>query len=315
MRYNLFDAFPPERRRPAWLLFAALIFTGPTGCTDKQTEELPQFASQPSTGVQVFRFGVHPLHNPKRLHEIFGPVMDYLDSNIEGVRFKLEASRNYAAYDKKLIGGEFHFSLPNPYQTLTSLEHGYRVFGKMADDQNFRGIILVRKDGGINTVDDLKGKSISYPAPTALAATMMPQYFLHTHGLNIMKDVDNRYVGSQESSIMNVFLGHTAAGATWPPPWRALSREKPQLADELEIKWETGTLPNNALVVRTDIPQEITNKVATLLFDLHTEEEGRRILARIELSRFEPANNATYEPVRDFLEKFSRQVRDPRKKQ
>lgn len=285
------------------------------GCSEDETAEMPQFGSEPVVDMQIYRFGIHPLHNPNRLHEIFGPVMDYLNEHIEGVQFRVEASRNYAAYDEKLLAGEFEFSLPNPYQTITAVEHGYHVFGKMGDDHNFRGIILVRKDSGIDEVEDLRGKAVSYPAPTALAATMMPQYYLNTHGLDVMRDVDNRYVGSQESSIMNVYLGDTSAGATWPPPWIALSKERPQLAEELEIKWETDPLPNNGLVVRKDIPQDQVDKVAALLFDLHNHEEGQKILARMGLSRFEAADNSTYAPVREFLELFSKQIRDPRKEQ
>jgi len=63
---------------------------------------------------------------------------------------RLEASRNYPAYDKKLFAGHFHFALPNPYQTVTAQKNGYKIFGKMGDDDNFRGIILVRKDSGIS---------------------------------------------------------------------------------------------------------------------------------------------------------------------
>ncbi len=40
----------------------------------------------------------------------------------------------------------------------------------MSDDNNFRGIILVRKDSGIKKLTDLKGKAESFPTPTALAA-------------------------------------------------------------------------------------------------------------------------------------------------
>ena len=104
--------------------------------------------------------------------------------------------------------------MPNPYQTVRSLKFGYSVFGKMGNDELFRGIILVRKDGGIRKLSDLKGKTVCYPAPTALAATMMPQYYLQTHGLNVNHDIENLYVGSQESSIMNVLRGHAAAAGT-----------------------------------------------------------------------------------------------------
>lgn len=294
-----------------WLLSCLSVLLLITGCSEQTDTNPVEFSSSEEHAKAAYRFGIHPLHNPARLHDIFSPVMDYLNKNIDGAEFKVEASRNYAAYDKKLFSGEFHFSLPNPYQTVRSLEHGYRVFGKMGDDQNFRGIILVRKDSGIKSIADLKGKAVSYPAPTALAATMMPQYYLHTHGLNVMKDVDNRYVGSQESSIMNVFLGDTMAGATWPPPWRALSKERPQLAEQLEIKWQTKSLPNNGLVARNDMPDKLVQQVAKLLFELHTNKEGQHILERMELSRFEPANDATYQPVRNFLATFKKEVRDP----
>lgn len=293
------------------ILSVLMLLTGLTGCSEEQTPESPQFMDAPMHQIEVYRFGIHPLHNPGRLHEIFGPLVDYINAHVDGVVFKVEASRNYAAYDQKLAAGEFHFSLPNPYQAVVSLDHGYRVFGKMGDDENFRGIILVRKDGGIDKVEDLKGKPVSYPAPTALAATMLPQFYLHGQGLDVIKDVDNRYVGSQESSIMNVYLGHTVAGATWPPPWRALVKERPQLAEELEIKWQTQTLPNNALVVRKDIPQEIVDQVAELLFNLHTHEAGRQILERMELSRFEPASDMTYLSVRDFIQEFTNKIRAP----
>lgn len=296
-----------------WLVPWLVILLVIAGCNEKVDTKSIEFSSSEEHDKTIYRFGIHPLHNPARLHDIFSPVMDYLNKNIDGAEFKVEASRNYGAYDKKLFAGEFHFSLPNPYQTVRSLEHGYRVFGKMGDDDNFRGIILVRKDSNIKSITDLKGKAVSYPAPTALAATMMPQYYLQTHGLNVMKDVDNRYVGSQESSIMNVFLGDTAAGATWPPPWRALSKERPQLAEQLEIKWQTRPLPNNGLVARNDMPDKLVKQVAKLLFELHTNKEGQDILKRMELSRFESANDATYQPVRNFLATFKKEVRDPAK--
>lgn len=281
------------------------------GCGGETEASVPVFSPEPVSDITVYRFGVHPLHNPTRLHEIFSPVMGYLSRQIPGTQFRVEASRNYASYEQKLFAGEFHFALPNPYQTVKALEHGYHVFGKMGDDQNFRGIVLVRRDSGIERVADLRGKSISYPAPTALAATMMPQYFLHTHGLDVIHDVETQYVGSQESSIMNVYLGHSAAAATWLPPWRALSKERPELAETLEVKWQTDPLPNNGLLVRADVPAAVVDRVARLLFSLNEREEGRRMLGRMELSRFEPADDETYRPVRDFVQRFAHEIRDP----
>ena len=286
-----------------------------SACNETEQKKYePQYSSTPIFDKKKeFIFGVHPLHNPKRLHEIFGPIIQYLSNNITGIKFKLEASRNYAAFDKKLYARKFHFSLPNPYQTINAIKHGYTVFAKMADDKNFRGIILVRKDSLITKVTDLKSKTVSFPAPTALAATMLPQYYLQTHGLNVNTDIEIRYVGSQESSIMNVMLGNTAAGATWPPPWEALSKEQPKLKEELKVIWETKSLPNNSLIARDDINKDIVEQVKYLLLNLDKNKNGRIWLNKMELSRFEHATNKNYQPVVEFIDIFHNNVRPIKK--
>lgn len=300
-----------NKSRFFFLKFLFVLIVSLSACDiSEPTNYFPKYGKKPTGEASHYVIGVHPLHNPQRLHEIFGPVAALLTEKIDGAYFKIEASRNYAAFDEKLYSGKFEFALPNPYQTLLSLKHGYRVFGKMGDDSNFRGIILIRKDSNINEISDLKGKTVTFPAPTALAATMMPQYFLNENGLDISKDIVINYVGSQESSIMNVFLGNAAAGATWPPPWRALSKERPKLLDELEVKWQTEPLPNNGLVVRIDVPQDIVDKVSAILFDLHKSDAGRAILNRMELTQFESASNETYQPVIEFLIRFNSKVRN-----
>lgn len=282
-----------------------------SGCSqdDGGNTSGPQFAAAPPETVREYVFAIHPLHNPARLFEIYGPLIDYLNRNIPGTVFRLEASRNYEEFEKKLYSRKLDFALPNPYQTLNSLKHGYHVIAKMGDDSKFTGIILVRRDSGINQVSDLKGKKVSYPARTALAATMMPQYFLQTHGLDVNRDIENLYVGSQESSIMNVYLGSVAAGATWPLPWEAFQKEHPDKAAELELKWETPPLISVGMVARDDMPAPLTQKVAQILSTLHTNEEGKAILARMPLSRFELADDNRYRVIEDFLTEFHQTVR------
>jgi phosphonate transport system substrate-binding protein len=293
-------------------LLLGLIVLALVACdhTDADKAVTPQFsatAPMPVAG-KVYIFAIHPLHNPVRLFEIYSPLISYLNRHIPDATFQLEASRNYEAFEKKLYERQFDFALPNPYQTLNALDHGYHVIAKMGDDEKFTGIILVRRDSGIKEVTDLKGKKVSYPARTALAATMMPQYFFQTHGLDVNRDIENIYVGSQESSIMNVYLGNVAAGATWPLPWEAFQKEHPEMAAELTVKWETGALINNGVVARDDVPEPLATQVAVLLNTLHSDEEGKAMLARIPLSRFELANDRRYLVIEDFLQRFSRTV-------
>jgi len=291
------------------LLLVSVFALAACGQGETGKTSAPQYSSKVPEAGKEYVFAIHPLHNPVRLFEVYGPVIDYLNRSIPEARFRLEASVSYEEFEKKLYARQPDFALPNPYQTLNSLKHGYHVIAKMGDDYKFTGIILVRRDSGINKVADLKGKKVSYPALTALAATMMPQYYFQTHGLDVNRDIENMYVGSQESSILNVYHGMAAAGATWPLPWEAFQKEHPDQAKELKVAWETEPLINNGVVVRDDVPAELAQRVAQLLANLHTSDEGQAILARMPLARFELADDQRYRTIEDFLRKFSRSVR------
>jgi phosphonate transport system substrate-binding protein len=291
-------------------ILLALVLAPLVACDRGEREQgAPLYSARPPGPEKEYVFAIHPLHNPTRLFEVYGPLIDYLNHNVAGASFRLEASRNYEEFEKNLYARRYDFALPNPYQTVNSLKHGYHVIAKMGNDRQFTGIILVRRDSGIRKVSDLKGKKVSYPAPTALAATMMPQYYLQTHGLDVNRDIENVYVGSQESSIMNVYLGEVAAGATWPMPWEAFQKEQPDKAAALKVAWETAPLVNNGVVARDDVSQQMAQRVADLLDALHQSEEGRAILARMPLARFERADDARYRVIEDFLRRFEQEVR------
>jgi phosphonate transport system substrate-binding protein len=259
--------------------------------------------------VRVYRFAIHPLYNPQKLSESYQPLIDYLNRQIQGVRIELEASRDYQVYEQKLRAREAAFLLPNPWQTLQAMQVGYHVIAMAGNAEDFRGIFIVRKNSGIKVPADLKGKVVSYPSYTALAAAIMPQYYLYAHGIDINHDIENSYVGSQDSSIMNVYLGKSAAGATWPPPWRLFQKDHPAEAAQLELIWETPPLLNNSVMVRDDVPVTVREQVRKALLELEQTPEGKAILSGMETDRFHLADDASYDIVRKYVSRFERDVR------
>lgn len=289
-------------------IMLATLFLAACGKDESEPQPL-QYTSQGGDGLTVYRLAIHPLHNPRKLSEAYQPLIDYLNRHLQGVKIELESSRDYQAYEEKFRTRNPDLLLPNPWHTLEAIKKGYHVIAMAGDAADFKGVFIVRKDGGIKNPLDLKGKMVSYPSPTALAACILPQYYLHTHGIDVNRDIENVYVGSQESSIMNVYLGKTAAGVTWPPPWRLFQRDHPHEAEQLELIWETPSLMNNSFMVRDDFPVDIREKISRLLYGLDQTEEGRAILANMETARFHPADDASYEPVRDYISRFEREVR------
>lgn len=259
--------------------------------------------------VPVYCFAVHPLHNPTMLFQSYQPLIDHLNSRLVGAKLRLEASRDYTSFEEKFKQRKLEFILPNPWQTTEAMEKGYHVIAMAGDASNFRGIILVRKDSKIVEPKDLIGKTISYPSPTALAACIMPQYFLFKQGIDINKDIINKYVGSQESSIFNVYFKTADAGATWPPPWKAFQKSHPNEASALKVIWETESLVSNSVMVRNDVPDDIAEQVQKYLIELEHSDEGKKILSGMETARFSLATNADYKIAKDFTDRFETEVR------
>jgi len=293
------------------LAFALLL----TACERSPEPKTLQYADAPAgLDVPVYRFAIHPLHNPQKLSAAYQPLVDHLNRQIPGVRIELEASRDYQVYEQKFRDREPAFLLPNPWQTLQAIKVGYHVIAMAGDAEDFRGAFAVRRDSGIKTPADLRGRMVSYPSHTALAAAVMPQYYLHTHGIDINRDIQNVYVGSQESSIMNAYLGKSAAGATWPPPWRLFQRDHPAEAAQLELVWETPPLLNNSVMVRDDVPVAVREAVRKALVELGETPEGMAILGGMETARFHPADDASYDAVRDYIARFEQEVRPVERK-
>ena len=290
----------------AQLLVLALL----TACQPPPADPPLQYSSSPArAAVPTYRLAIHPLYNPQKLSQAYQPLVEHLNRQLQGAQIELEASRDYAAFEQKYGERLPAILLPNPWQTLQAIKRGYRVIAMAGDAGDFKGIIIVRKDSGIGQPADLKGKVVSYPSPTALAAAIMPQYYLHSRGLDVNRDIRNIYVGSQESSIMNVYLGQAAAGATWPPPWRLFQIDHPTEAAQLHVIWETPALVNNSVMVRDDVPPSVREQLTTALLALAQTAQGRTILAGMETARFSLATDASYDLVADYIRRFETEVR------
>jgi len=291
------------------MVLVALLFNF-ANCNNNPQNTGPKYAdSLPENTIPVYHLAIHALHNPVKMIEVYTPLIEYLNENIREAKFVLETSKDYSDFEKKYESRLPEILLPNPWQTIQAMEVGYVVIAMAGEPKDFKGIFLVRKDSYIKNPIDLKGKKISYPSATALAACIMPQYFLYKNGVDVNKDITNLYVGSQESAIMNVYLKISDAGATWPQPWRAFQKEHPVEASQLRLIWETETLINNSIMVRDNLPDVIKTKIQHSLINLVKTEQGKLILQKMEIARFLFAENKDYDTIRTYISEFEKNVR------
>jgi len=282
-------------------------------CNEEKNNEGPKYeaynVNSPGDSENIIRFAIYPLFNPVKMNTLYQPLISYLDEKLNDKRVILESSRDYSAYEEKIRSGKPDILLLNAWQTLIAMKNGYEVIVTAGDPKDSRGIFIARKDSLIKKPADLKGKVVTYPSMTAFAACIMPQTFLYRQGIDVNRDITNKYVGSQESSIMHVYIGESAAGVTWPPPWRAFQKDHPKEAAALKVVWETPSFINNSVMVRKDLPAALKKRVKYLLVHLHETNKGRDILSSMETAYFPVANNRTYDAVRTYIGVFEKNIR------
>lgn len=285
--------------KPFMLLLAGFL------CQAALAQEYRPSGSAPAAPTYVF--GIHPYSTPQDIYTHYAPILRYLERRNPDLRFEVEASRDYADYETKLAAKRFHFSLPNPAQTVASFEHGYRVIAKMTPDDDFRGLFIARATDAPATPQELARQPVCFTSATALAATLQPLMWLHDQGVDV-KSLQIRYVGSQFSSILNAWSGeYTACGST-SRFYRTWSRSNADKAKALKVLWRTPPLPHNAVVAREDIPADVAGRVARTLAALDKDPEVDQSQFRIDQQHFELAGNEAYRPVIDFLKRYDRAI-------
>jgi len=229
----------------------------------------------------------------------------YLNKNLSKAKIRVLACSNADDYLDKLKKRAFDFTIINGSLVLDAEHNGYVIVGKMGDDEKYRSVIFVRKDSAINKFSDLEGKTLTTSGPNALAGTMMPLFFLHKKGINVKKDIKRLYAPSFESTIMNVYLGRCSAGASKRAIAMDMFKQRPEIGSKLMIKWETPALINNALFIRNDIDTLTSRELTKLIFTLQDNDEGRKALIPLDVSKFEKASSETYKPLREFLVEYN----------
>lgn len=228
-------------------------------------------------------------------------LVQYLNEHLDSVTIQMVACADINDYQTKLRNGDFDATIINGPQLLEAEHHGYRVVGRITDDS--RTVIFVHKDSGIRQFGDIPGHTIALPGNNTLSGTIMPLLYLYRHGVDV-KHLRRLYVGSFDSDILSVYLGHASMGTVWKPEWQMILQQRPEIARKLEARWESPPIINAGLLFRLSTRRELTEKVAGLFFQIGKDEEGRRALRRLNITGFERADSSSFRPMEAVLREY-----------
>jgi phosphonate transport system substrate-binding protein len=118
---------------------------------------------QPIRAEEIYKVAVQPEHLPIAMWEKVLPLTTYLEERL-GIKFKLIIGRTFEEHRELVKQGKVNFSYQNPYAFLQLGEYCLPLVltekGKKWGIE-CRGVIITRRDSGINKLEDLNGKTVS----------------------------------------------------------------------------------------------------------------------------------------------------------
>ena len=152
----------------------------------------------------------------------------------------------------------------------------------------YRSLIFTKKNGEINRLEDLRGKTFAFEDPESTSGHFLPRHFMTRKGFKFADksrfdpyasptDIGYLFANSQETVIEWVLSKKVAAGAFSDDDYARLDEKR---RSEITILAETERLPRNLLSVRKDFAPPLIDRLEKILLSMNEDDQGRKILKK-----------------------------------
>lgn len=238
----------------------------------------------------VYRFGVVPQFEIRRIHDTWHPILKAIEKQT-GIRLELKGLQSITEFEKQLEKGEFDFAYMNPYHLIMANNaQGYRPILRDHSGQ-LQGILVVAKDSNITELRQLQNKTVAFPSPNALGASLLMRAELHDE-FNLT--IQPLYVKSHDSVYLNVALKQTPAGGGVE---KTLEAQSAQVRSQLRVLYRTRKVSAHPIAVHPRVAEEITQKLIAAFQQLEKTQTGKALLHKIPIHDIGPATLSDYESL------------------
>ena len=153
-------------------------------------------------------------------------------------------------------------------------------------EADYEGVIVVKKDSGIDSLADLKGKVIAFEEPHSTSASILPRMLFEEKKIKLIqvkaggavKPDSVGYIYGADGSSVNVLMTGRVDAATTVS--REIERLKPEVRDSLKVIGKTVSVPRQLIAVRKDLDPKIVKGLTELLVKMDEDPEGQGVLKR-----------------------------------
>jgi phosphonate transport system substrate-binding protein len=242
---------------------------------------------------QTYKFGVVPQFEPRKLSAIWTPILAELEKRT-GLRLEMVGAARIPEFETEFENGRYDFAYMNPYHSMVASRlQKYEPLVRDGSELLY-GILVTAKDGPIQTTADLNGKTVAFPAPNALGASLLMRADLERKE---KVSVSPLWAQTHTSAYLNAALGKVAAAGG---VMATFTLQPQPVQDKLKIIYETRRVAPHPVMAHPRVPAGDREKLRQAFLDMGATPEGQALLARIPMKKVVAAKLSDYRELADW---------------
>lgn len=282
------------------LIIIFFCLTAISGCS--KTETMQPEEKKTLDGEHPLLIGLIPEQNVFKQIERYTPLADYLSTKI-GRKIELKVLTRYGNIIDNFVSlgldgaffGSFTYTMAHAKLGVEVLARPLSINGT----STYYGLIFVRKDSGIKTAEDMKGKIFAFVDKATTAGYLLPLAYFKKNGIKNYREYfkETYFTGTHDDAIYDVLNGKADVGAAKNTVYYRLANIDSRIKNELVILERSPDVPENGLAVRKDLDSSTKNKLKEALLNMHNDAEGIKVLKDFGAAKFIKTTDDDYANV------------------
>ena len=283
---------------------AATLLLCAAGCSSTSGDGSQAAGSD--TETQTIRLGLAPDEDSAAVLEKYEPFIDYL-SEATGMTVEPYVGADYTAVIEALNSGHLDVAWFGPSEYILATETvngGVEAFASATQAEGtipYRTSFIVRSDSGIDSLEDMEGKTLAFTDPASTSGHIFGRYSLVQEGY----DPDSYFgqvifSGSHDACLLAVKNGQVDVAAISSRKLPGFIESGLVSEDEISVVYESVEIPADPITYRSDLPQQTKDALQKAF--LSDDPALAEALDGTGFAGFAQVDDSAYDLVREAYE-------------
>lgn len=258
--------------------------------------------TQPWAQQPPLRMALIPYLSPNVLVPLFQPLARHFEKDM-GRPVELFSAPTIRSHVERILKPDFDIIFSAPHMgRLAQLDAGYVPIGSF--ERPLKGVITVRKDGPIQKIQQLKGRTIAINDRLVLNSILTLQE-LAARGIKL-SDLKLVSAASQNSAILSVIAGNVDAAITVNFALGQVSKDQLQQVRVLFQTDDVPLMPSTLILVHPQMSKETQSRLTASLLRFAQTDGGKQFFLASSYSNVVPVNQAQLKNLDIYIPELRR---------